>query len=588
MTSLEAAHDAIAKGDLLRACDLLNSDEGSEEAIPRSRYLQALAYARMGETDRAQGYYDRHLSKLEASDVDTLSLAARLIKDRAWNADLPEQPRLLIAASDAYEAVFRQTGDSFPAINAASLAYLGGDRKRAADLARVTLEALDRAVDTDYFGAATAAEAHLLLGRTGEALSLIESALLLPGCSLGSRSSTTRQFARLVNAMGKGDEILARLRPPPVLTYCGHLFAAKPSLERELRALVELQLDALGSTVAFGALGCGSDILIAETILDRGGELHVVLPFSVEDYVRISVAVGGQGWVSRFERCMAGASGVELASQTPAMQQDRQLAFASMLAMGYAQLRANHLNTGSIQLAVWDGRESTAAAGTGADVARWRQNGGSAEIIPFDRTANPPPQNPSPVLNGGRRQEVRAIIFADFANFSKIAEGDLPAFWETVLGRAAQVMKKYEGEICSRNTWGDALYIVTTSATAAARLSLDLQAALEPEQLRAFGEGAGMRVGVHLGSIFEAIDPVTGLTTFFGRAVNMTARIEPVASVGEVYVTREFGAVLAMEAPDEFELAYVGRINLAKDFAEAAMYRLARLRSSQSACRSPA
>ena len=90
------------------------------------------------------------------------------------------------------------------------------------------------------------------------------------------------------------------------------------------------------------------------------------------------------------------------------------------------------------------------------------------------------------------------------------------------------------------------------------------------------GEGAGMRVSAHLGSVYEAIDPVTRKVTFFGREVNKTARIEPIALVGEVYVTRAFGAVLAMESPAEFELSYVGRVALAKQFGDEAMYRLTR------------
>jgi adenylate cyclase len=155
----------------------------------------------------------------------------------------------------------------------------------------------------------------------------------------------------------------------------------------------------------------------------------------------------------------------------------------------------------------------------------------------------------------------------------------LPAFWELVLGRVANVVDRYAEYVCSRNTWGDALYVVTTTPTAAARLALDLQAALDPESLSFLGEGAGMRVSAHLGSVYQAIDPVTRTVTFFGREVNKTARIEPIALVGEVYVTRAFGAVLAMESPSEFDLSYVGRVALAKQVGDEAMYRLTRTAS---------
>ena len=48
--------------------------------------------------------------------------------------------------------------------------------------------------------------------------------------------------------------------------------------------------------VAYGSLACGADMLVAEAILARGGELHVVLPFAEEDFLKTSVHVGGPEW----------------------------------------------------------------------------------------------------------------------------------------------------------------------------------------------------------------------------------------------------------------------------------------------------
>lgn len=144
------------------------------------------------------------------------------------------------------------------------------------------------------------------------------------------------------------------------------------------------------------------------------------------------------------------------------------------------------------------------------------------------------------------------------------------------MGRAAAVIARHGNKVCSRNSWGDAVFVVAEDAATAARIALEFQEAMGGESAAGFGVGAGLRVGAHLSAVVEAIDPVTQGATFFGRAVNMTARIEPVASTGEIHVIRQFGAILALENPGEFALSYVGRMELAKNFGEAVLYRLDR------------
>lgn len=572
---VQATSAALAQGNLLRAYDVATTALDRGVAHPRLRYLQILALARMGEIERAQMLYDRHL-KGETDDLDIMALRARLMKDAAWRAGATDEARLLSEASAAYEAIFARTHNAFPAVNAASLAFLAGQEARSARLAREALAALGDAPPRDYYGAATIAEAELVLGNERAAEDAIALALLLPGCDQGARSSTSRQLARIVEAAGRGAGLVARLRPPPVLVFCGHMLVEDVATEAMLRAKIDAVLDETGATIAYGALACGADILIAEAVLARGGELNVVLPFLPDDFIHTSVAPGGDGWAARFHRCMEQAAEVVIASETHALGDERQYKYASLLMMGYARLRGLHLDTGALQLAVWDERPMKGDAGTAADVRLWRDHGGEARVIPFDRSALPRPRPGLLTRTIDTPKAVRAMIFADFAGFTKIDEADLPDFWESVLGRVADVVRRYEADVCSRNTWGDALYAVTTSATAAANLTLDLQTEMAGTHFSSFGGGAGLRVSAHLGTVFQAVDPVTGQTTFFGREVNRTARIEPIASVGEVYVTRAFGAVLAMESPRQFRLSYVGRVLLAKKSGEETMYRLTR------------
>lgn len=575
--ALQSASKALASGNLALAYDVATHALKQDETHLRLRYLQVLALARMGEIDRARDLYELHLAG--AADLDVMALGARLLKDAAWSAATEDQRPLLLEASAAYEAIFRRTNNAFPAVNAASLAFLANQADHAADLARQALQALGEGEPHDYYAAATAAEAQLLLGDDGAAARSMDLALLLPGSDYGARSSTTRQLARLVEASGRGRALLARLRPPPVMTFCGHMFAADAGAETALTAEVTAALNDLGSTIAYGALACGADIIVAEAVLAKGGELNVVLPYMAEDFVRTSVAPGGGAWVERFDRCMQRATEVVVASETGALGDDRQFRYGSTLMMGFARLRARHLEAEAVQLAVWDERPSDGVAGTAADVRQWRAHGGRSRIIPFDRTRYPAPRpavQPA-ILTASRK--VRGMVFADFVSFTKIPEAELPDIWERLLGYVAAVAGRFDAEICSRNTWGDGLHFVTRTAAGAADLALELQAGLVAARIAATGVIPGLRVSAHLGAVYEAVDPVTQRTTFFGREVNRTARIEPIASVGEVYVTRAFGAALAMEAPDRFDLSYVGIVQLAKNFGEEQMYRLTRART---------
>ena len=568
------AEKALAAGNLLHAFDIANRWLKIADAPPRLRYLQVLALARMKETERALALYERHLAG-RRDDVDTLALRARLMKDAALYQGVGRADAMFRSASLAYEDVYRQTGAAFPAINAATMAFISGDRERARALARLTLAILENGGPCrDYFAAATIAEAQLLLGDEAAAMGSMATALTLPGAGQGERSSTYRQIAQIAAAGGHGEALAAMLRPPPVLTYCGHPLVADAAAERPVAAAIRSVLDMLDIRIAYGALACGADILVAEQLLARGGELNVVLPFLRDDFRRIAVAAGGDDWIGRYERCLAAASDVIIASDTSAVGGDGQYRYGSMLTMGYARLRAAHLDTEAVQLAVWDGLPAAGIAGVAADVGLWRSHGGRTEVIPVDRTnlAAAAPADVQPVAT--TRREIRAIIFMDFAKFSRIQEPDLPEFWNAVIGRAAAVIDTYAADVCSHNSWGDAVYIVTRTPGSAARLALELRAAFSSDRVAAFSAGAGMRISAHVGPVYEAIDPISGATTFFGREVTRTARIEPVTPVGEIYVTHAFAALLEMNEPGVFGCSYVGRVRLAKAFGDETMYRL--------------
>jgi class 3 adenylate cyclase len=305
--------------------------------------------------------------------------------------------------------------------------------------------------------------------------------------------------------------------------------------------------------------------------------LHVVLPFEEEDFLAQSVLPGGETWLARYRTCLDKAASVTTASLMEYFGDPAQYGYGSRMAMGLARLRAHHLDTEAIQIAVWDGKPSDGPAGTGADVGAWKEQGGRSLVVDpgaVDRSLTRPP----PRVRSEHERMLAAILFTDFAGFSTLAETALPAFWDGVMRQVAEVLDEHDGEVVCRNSWGDALYAVTSSAAGAAGIALELQDALARFDYATLGlDGTGgMRVGVHYGPAWRTVDHITGRTTFYGTEVSKAARIEPVTPPGAVFVTEPFAAILALESGDAFTCRYVGRIALAKKYGDYPMYRLTR------------
>ena len=576
-----SAKAAIARGDLIAAYDATVAAIAAGDNSGAIRHQQILALARMSDTERAMGLFAAY--GLDRSEhVDERAIGARLLKDRALG--LPPgaaRQAALDAAFQAYHLLYRASGDSFPGINAATLALLAGDEGQARALAAALLGDPAVAAAGDYYKAATRAEALLILGRDAEVTEALAAGPIRTSADHGARSTTMRQLAMIAAHRGLDEArrgaLLAPLAPPRVAHFCGHMFAADPAAEARIGAAIDAIFAEEDVGFAFGALACGADLLVAEAALARGAELHVVLPFEEADFLEQSVRPGGAGWEERYRACIARAASVSVASPMAYFGDPAHYGYASRMAMGLTRLRAQHLAAEPIQVAIWDGVASDGPAGTGADVAAWTRQSGRSRTVdpgPVDRKL----ARPEPEGAGGYERSLAAILFTDFAGFSTLGEAQLPNFWDGVMRAVAEVLDAHEGEVECRNSWGDALYAVTSSAPAAAEIALELQDRLARFDYATLGlDGSGgMRIGAHYGPAFRTRDHITGRTTFYGTEVSKAARIEPVTPPGAVFVTEPFAAILILEAQERFTCRYVGRIALAKKYGDYPMYRLTR------------
>jgi adenylate cyclase len=492
---------ALARGDLLTAYDEVK--RAKQLGHLGLDYLEVLTLARLGDTEQGlRLYHDYRID--EMGGVDALSLKARLLKDQAFaDSRRPDQEKLLEACG-WYSAVYRETRSNYPAINAATLALIAGRRQLATALAKAVVKQGQADPRQDYFSLATQAEALVILGDIEGAAAALTEATEAADADVGARSTTLLQLQRLLAATDDAPGVatlLDLIRPPAVAMYCGNIFLADPEVEAPLASEMRQVVARENVGFAYGALAAGSDILIAEELIERGTELHVVLPFAETDFIAQSVAPGGEAWLRRYDFCRAHAASMTFASHMSYVGEGAQFAYGSKVTMGMARLRARHLHGEAIQLAIV---EATGASGTlsGSDIRSWRAAGGRSVVV----TA---PSLKRPVMPPAARSEVKrgayGLIFADYPEFSKLDERVLPLFWEEIMAPAARVLERYAGMIRQGNTWGDALFVVIDDAESAASAAMDLCDQFAKADCAALGvaQGTSMRFALHYGVTYE-------------------------------------------------------------------------------------
>ena len=578
-------------GEFFRAYDLAAE---ALELFPGNvglAHRAVLSLANAGATALALDKYDE-LGLDNRHETDARSLLGRLKKDQAFAETGEARVALFREGRALYEDAFRsatEAGDPeayYPAINAATLALFAGDAEAAGQLAGEVLDLLapriarldDVAADR-YWVLATALEAHLVRGDLDAARGLVDQVVAAAGSDDAALATTGRQLERIVAAKKLDSSVLAAFKVPTVVHFLGNTHAT--TVAADIAGL----LKGIRVGAAYGSLAAGADILFAEALLNQGVALNVVLPFATADFIEQSVRPAGEDWITRFEACLAAAKTVRFATEDAYLGDDQLFPYSSSLAMGLASLCARHLHAPLMQLAVWDGVvDEGAIVDTAADMSAWREAGHPVKLVPTGADANVeklPPWHRPKVARG--RRDTRAMLFGDIHGFSKLSDAQLPLFTDKIMGMLGEVARRHKQHIAFVNTWGDGIFIVFRDAGRAAACALDMQDAMNAIDLKAAGlpETLKLRLGGHLGPVYELDDPVTDRPNYYGAHVSRAARIEPITPEGCVYVTETFAAMLALHNAGQFSCDYVGNTEMAKHYGRLRMFLLRRAGDGQ-------
>ncbi len=589
---IKRIQDANGNGEYLRAADHAENalELLGKNLSPQDRatlhYDFVLAVARSGATDRANELYEKY--KIGAnSDVDSQALRARILKQQSYEQPARKRKKALRRAAAAYEDVYTQTEDSFPAVNASTLYRLAGDIAKAHELAKKTLTACESMGDS-YWKVATIAEAALVLGDIETSQQYLDRAAgfkeTTPHAAL---ASTRKQLKLLCQETGQDMAILSSIALPEILFFAGHIIAApgKPGRfpadqEQTVGSEIQDYFDTRDIGFAFGSLASGGDLLIAEECIRRDIELHVVLPFDRDDFLEVSVLPSGNNWGERFETVYAhiqareqqDRGSITYATEGGYLGDDSLFKYCADFAMGLAMVRARNLDADIRMLAIYDGKGGP-GFGTDKNLEHWQKFGLPADIISPVGVANPPRRESAQARKFPPR-ELRAILFGDVKGFSKLKEEMLPPFNSRYMSRLSRVLKSFGNKVLYSNSWGDAIYVVLKDPVSAALCGLELQRATKQMNFAALGiePDLSLRLSAHYGPVFRGKDYIRNEPTYFGSQVTKAARIEPITPPGEIYLTEAMAAALALSGTTQIECNYMGNLPTSKKYGNLRMY----------------
>lgn len=509
-----------------------------------SRVLAITAQARAGALDRAwQMFRDAGLDRV-ADDPAVLSLKGRLLKDEALLLGGEARRQHARDAAAAYAAAAQLVPAPYPLINAATLALIAGDVAGSRALAADVQELLHAGVpdETPYWLGATEAEARLLAGERDAAEAALARAIAAAPRAWEDHASTLRQFGVILAEQGAPAAWLDAYRPPRSLHFAGHM--RLPEEVGALTAAIDSLLAEERIGFGYGALAAGADLLVAERLIARGAELHVVLPGDVAAFVDRSVRPHGAAWVARFEAALAEAASVQEMGEASPAAFTPSIRLADLFAMGRATMHAGLLQSEAVQLLV--GPASVDEVGQSAHAGGlWRKAGRRQHLLPLRVPSGP---------HGADRTAPRIVAVLaidllggeaeDFAALDRDVAGRLPAL-HAALAESPPLAAR----------WSARRLLLAFGAAghaygAASRLG------------GALGNSGPLRQALHIGLAMSIDDPVTGAPVLLGGAFDLAERILSVTAAGATFASEAFAASLAASEAETGRAELVGEIAL--------------------------
>lgn len=467
-----------------------------------------IALARAGSLEHA--WYQFSAAGYDRRDDDpaALNVKGRLLKDRALRARGEERRRLYLESAAAYRRSAELQPGTYPLINAATLSLLSGDSAQAAEIAHEVLERIEREPDepeTPYWRGATIAEALLLLSRVEEAKAALADAIAAAPRAWEDHASTLRQFILIHDELGADADWLAILRPPLSLSYSGSAFTGVEAADNQLRGKVAELIARERVGFVFGGLSAGAEIIAAETAIEAGAELHVVLAGGTEAFDRARVEPAGSQWRGRFDAVVEAAESLHMVRPIGMPPGREMLVLAERVAAGAARLNAERLMSSSLCLPL----------------------GGEAGLLEL----------PIPLQSGSQPSEAGAVGAPPIALLAvSVGESDEPEF-EARLRALRDVLSGFERVSVEPHLARDDILIGFEDIDEAVRAARAVHASLRGNM--------PLRIAGHYGFISLVRDPFVEAVRPSENSARILRAIVEAAPPDTICVSLDFAAALA-------------------------------------------
>ncbi|MTI40626.1 TRAFs-binding domain-containing protein [Fulvivirga lutimaris] len=261
-------------------------------------------------------------------------------------------------AADIYEKSYRQTGNYYTGINAASMLQMSGKGMSAKEIAREIIKNLTEDPN-DTWSLATLGEAHLLLKNRDESRRLYIETRKSLNKDWSKLGAIYKQLWLINHYTMVPKDILSLFSPPVITVFAGHMIDQPGRKEpRFTSSMVPNVKDAIASAirtmnieVGYCSLACGADILFAEEMLEQDKTLYVLIPFMEEDFLDVSVRFAGSEWEDRYHAVLEKVK-AEYISEAPFNGKNDNFDFLSKVLVGRGLLHASQIDSNANLLTV--------------------------------------------------------------------------------------------------------------------------------------------------------------------------------------------------------------------------------------------
>ncbi len=566
---------------------------------------QAAALAQSGAPSSAE-HLLKQLVAHNVVDSETMGLLGRVYKDMAFALPKKKSFYLQQAFTIYFQAYARaarnrdQEGAYYNGINAATLAFLRGDREQArkiaADVERLcrSLRRQSEESGDSFWLDATMGEAALLQGDLDRAEKYYELACEKAGKDLTALVTIVKQ-ARLIIVHSDIDQTVKRAPScilPSIIVFSGHMIdtlnrkQARFPLSRqgEIKEKIRLEIQRLGGGIGYASAAAGSDILFLESMIETGGKIHIVLPVDMDNFKEQSVMTAGHDWENRFDTVVHRAESLTILDTFNPLNFENSLEFANMYLFGISRIRAEQMETDLRPLAVLQNNDRGGRGGTASMVRLWQDQQIEYSLISLQdnaaQTCSPLPLFATPLPRAcscsqkAEHHTCLPMLFADVKGYSLLSEDEAVCFSASFLARVAKILQQFDKQILSKRTAGDGLFLVFHDLKSAIEVARNLQNMINSRdwQLDDLPANLQMRISLDAGPCYSYIDPVMDKLEFCGNYVVRAARLEPITPPGHIYASDTFVALCRAEGLGRGSFSYAGRVVLPKKFGTLAVY----------------